>query len=1189
MQVDIVSQQSIQLELTGQTGGVSSVEILPGGLTSGPAVTVELAALGNPSFTIDGVATNIEISQDVVVSGGDNTALTTRVDSIETTLNTLVNKKPTIPAQTGSINDVGPTRNSTVFSGAVDLNGDTLSVVGVSYSGSARSVGSSFATTYGTMVIRSDGSYSFSTNSVAQALKSGQTATEVFSYTATDGQGANVTSSLTLTIVGQNNSPVAIADAGIVPYNTVFTGNVISNDYDPDLGSLSLTQFLISGDATIYTPGQTATISGKGTLLMNSTGSFVFTPNNNFSGSLPVITYAVSNGSLTTTGVLTLAVSPAPTDVVSDPVTTALTGAHATYNVYSDTDMNNVPWGALVAGDVVNIYHKATPYRAKVGLRAQGTQLAPVIINGVTDASGNRPVFDWSTGAFTATGCNPSGSFGGAQDVFGTVADYGEGLGGFVIKRGASDPGGTYLPKWITIQNLELRNATGTYTKLGGGNIAFIGTGGVGNGIYILMSEDCTIENCVIHGNCFGVFTQSNNEELGYTSSRLKIRNNRIYNNGINGSFLEHNCYIQAASPIVEGNFLGQLRAGAIGSTYKSRSSGEIFRYNWVEASSRAIDFVQSEDNTNGIAAQPDYPITWCYGNTIINDETLPQPTAYVPVHFGGDNGGEQEGSTVEYVPATPYRNQLYFWNNTYYQRKTTVSAYKTVFFDLSLRSTRVDAWNNIFIAIGNSVFSWVEHCGIVNLRGINWVQGTVQDAIAEALPVNYQINKIGTLLTGDPFVQDANNRDFFLQYSSSCIDAATVTPSGLPDTTIATAKPVEYQPRKGVNGLVVRIKDGAAYDLGSTEYNVGYTPAPPPVPSVTVVPSISGSKVQGATLTCNVGTWTGRPAFTYQWKRDTVDISGATSSTFVTTGADFHKNITCTVTGTNSSGSSSSTTSAVYIIGATAPLPTSAPVLSGTPTEGYSLSCSTGVWTNSPDTYTYQWLLDGVEIVGATASSYLLQIGQGNKVISCRVTATNASDSNSEVSNSLSVALAPADPDPQGTWNFSAANGTTLASLSSSWRNGSSSGTDRMECLDGALQCVAGMGSNSEAVWLPIATSDSFAEIKMLANWGGQFRIGLRTSDTLAGYSVVVQPANITFYRHGAWTTSWSNPAATTSDLYVKLSYVSNVFTCWINGTQLFTHNESTPVTGGGIYLSLTPGANVSDQRIDYLKTANI
>lgn len=1190
MQVDIVSQQSIQLELTGQTGGVNSVEILPGGLTSGPAITVEVAALGNPSFTIDGVATNIEISQDVVVSGGDNTALTTRVDSIETTLNTLVNKKPTIPAQTGSINDIGPTRNSTVLSGAVDLDGNTISVVGVTYSGSARSVGTTFSTTYGSMIIRSDGTYSFSTNSVAQALKNGQSATEVFGYTATDGQGANVTSSLTITIIGQDNAPLAVADSGVVPYNTVLSGNVLSNDSDPDQGTLTLTKFVVSGDPTEYDAGQTATITSKGTISIQSNGAFVFTPENNTSGYVPAITYTISNGSLTQTGVLTLAISSAPINVLPDPVTTALTGSHATYNVYSDADMNALAWGSLQAGDVVNIHYKATPYRAKFALRAQGTQLSPVIINGVTDASGNRPRFNWSTGAFTAAGCNPSGGYSGSNDIFSNTPDYGEGLGGLVIKRGPQDAYGVYVPKWIVVQNIHFEAGRGSYTTLSGSTANFVGTEGFGSNIYILSSESCTFENCISNDSGFGFFTQANGPGLAFTSKNLTVRNCRLYGNGISGSFLEHNFYVQAASPTIEGNYIGQLRSGALGSTYKSRSSGEIFRYNWVEASARAIDFVQTEDNPGGIPDQPDYGITWCYGNTIVNSNDLPLGTAAAPLHYGGDNAGEQDSSSMEFVPANEYRSVLYFWNNTYYQKSNTANTYRASFFDLSLRGTTTYAWSNVFYCEGTTRFSFVEYAGQLNLLGTNIAHGTIYDAHDAAASVNYSVNKTGTLLTSDPLFTDLSTREFFLTYSSPAIDVSDAYPSGLPDTTIAS-KVLTYQPRKATNGLVVRVKDGSYFDLGSTEYGVGYTPAPPPVPSVSVLPVVSGSSVEGGQLSTTNGTWIGRPVFMYQWKRDGVNISGATNSTYTTTSPDYHTNVSCTVTGTNSSGSSSGTSNAVYVVGVNAPIVSTLPAITGNPTEGLSVSCSTGTWSNSPLSYAYQWKLNGSDIVGATASSYTLQIGQANQQLSCTVTTTNASESNSASSNSVTVIAAPADPDPQGTWNFSAANGTTLQSLSSDWQSVGSLSTQRYECLNGALQCIAGTGSNGEACFITAGqpSTNQSAEIKILSGWSGSFDFAIHTTGVQAGYRLIVTTSNVTLYRAGVWQNAYSHGASTSNDLIIKLTRNETNITCLVNGSQLFSITDGTPISGGGIYFTLIPGSNVSDLRMDYLKTANV
>lgn len=67
---------------------------------------------------------------------------------------------------------------------------------------------------------------------------------------------------------------------------------------------------------------------------------------------------------------------------------------------------------------------------------------------------------------------------------------------------------------------------------------------------------------------------------------------------------------------------------------------------------------------------------------------------------------------------------------------------------------------------------------------------------------------------------------------------------------------------------------------------------------------SISGSSVTGATLTCNPPTYSSNgspvsPSFTYQWKADGVDISGATASTYVSLVVDETKVISCDTTAT--------------------------------------------------------------------------------------------------------------------------------------------------------------------------------------------------------------------------------------------------------------------------------------------------
>lgn len=87
-------------------------------------------------------------------------------------------------------------------------------------------------------------------------------------------------------------------------------------------------------------------------------------------------------------------------------------------------------------------------------------------------------------------------------------------------------------------------------------------------------------------------------------------------------------------------------------------------------------------------------------------------------------------------------------------------------------------------------------------------------------------------------------------------------------------------------------------------------------------------------------------------------------------------------------------------------PINTVAPVVSGTETEGQTLSCTTGTWalggpfsggSNGTITYTYQWTRsdDGsgtneANISGATSSTYTLQAADVGKYIRCYVAATN-------------------------------------------------------------------------------------------------------------------------------------------------------------------------------------------------------
>jgi predicted secreted protein len=93
--------------------------------------------------------------------------------------------------------------------------------------------------------------------------------------------------------------------------------------------------------------------------------------------------------------------------------------------------------------------------------------------------------------------------------------------------------------------------------------------------------------------------------------------------------------------------------------------------------------------------------------------------------------------------------------------------------------------------------------------------------------------------------------------------------------------------------------------------------------PTNTVLPAVSGTVQVGQTLTALSGTWTGSPAFTYQWQQDDagngvfVNISGATGATYIPVGGVQGDALRVIVTGTNSAGSASATSAATVVVAA--------------------------------------------------------------------------------------------------------------------------------------------------------------------------------------------------------------------------------------------------------------------------------
>ena len=175
--------------------------------------------------------------------------------------------------------------------------------------------------------------------------------------------------------------------------------------------------------------------------------------------------------------------------------------------------------------------------------------------------------------------------------------------------------------------------------------------------------------------------------------------------------------------------------------------------------------------------------------------------------------------------------------------------------------------------------------------------------------------------------------------------------------------------------------------------------------------PVASGTAQVGETLSTTDGTWQGIATitFAYQWRRNAVNISGATSSTYTLVAADYTTDIDCVVTATNSLGSASADSNDIANIAGTAPSITSLPTISGTIEVLQTITATLGSVTGVPTpTSTLQWQIsnDGVSgwtnIVGETSTTYTIAVEDDDKYLRVVQTATNAEGS--DVENSAST-----------------------------------------------------------------------------------------------------------------------------------------------------------------------------------------
>ncbi|SFP13623.1 VCBS repeat-containing protein, partial [Chitinophaga sp. YR627] len=174
----------------------------------------------------------------------------------------------------------------------------------------------------GTIVLNADGSFTYTPNANYSGLDS-------LVYQVCDNGTPSLcdTAILRITVTAANDAPIAVDDQLTVIEDQAGTGNVLTNDTDPE------------GDALT---ASLVTAPINGTIVLNADGSFTYTPNANYSGLDSLVYQVCDNGtpSLCDTAILRITVTSAnDVPIAVDDQLTVIEDQTGTGNVLTnDTD-----------------------------------------------------------------------------------------------------------------------------------------------------------------------------------------------------------------------------------------------------------------------------------------------------------------------------------------------------------------------------------------------------------------------------------------------------------------------------------------------------------------------------------------------------------------------------------------------------------------------------------------------------------------------------------------------------------------------------------------------------------------------------------------------------------------------------------------------------------------------------------
>ena len=286
--------------------------------------------------------------------------------------------------------------------------------------------------------------------------------------------------------------------------------------------------------------------------------------------------------------------------------------------------------------------------------------------------------------------------------------------------------------------------------------------------------------------------------------------------------------------------------------------------------------------------------------------------------------------------------------------------------------------------------------------------------------------------------------------------------------------------------------------------------------------PSVSGSVRIGSDLTADRGDWTGTPdiSYAYQWQRcatatTCVDIAGATSRTYTTTGDDVGAALRVQVTATNTAGRATALSDRTAAITADPPRNETTPEVIGTARVGETLAVDQGSWSGTdPLTFSYQWQRCDAAgehcapVAGQTERMYALTGADAGSTIRVVVTASGPGGVVARATDATAtVEPASADPVPDPPVNEVAPTitGTARAGNTLQVERGHWTGTDPISYTYQWQRCD-GDGTNCGNV--DGATSLEYALTD--ADVGHTLRIVARGTNTAGTSSVISTPTAV-------------------------------------------------------------------------------